>query len=307
MALAVIVQAHQKPEQLRMLLSTLRDPEVRVYLHLDARADLGEMPDDVVVLPRRRSRWGAAELVHVSLDGLRQALADGCDYFTLISGQCFPLRPIREIAEFYAGAPSHVEHWPTHESVHRFHGRDRTDFYSYNVRGRREPAIPRGEHTSHLNWRGKVLNSLLLARGLARRKRVFPAYAEPYTGSAWWNLDTQAAEYVVRFVDQHPDFLAWYEHAWIPDEFFYQSILAGTGYGGEIVNGDLRFIEMTDTYHPRTLTMAHLPQIRPSEALFARKFDIDRDREAPDAVMASHASAAGAGCRAPTPPERLPD
>jgi hypothetical protein len=306
MALAVIVQAHQKPEQLRMLLSTLRDSDVRVYLHIDARADLGEIPDDVVLLPRRRSRWGAAELVDVSLDGLRQGLADGCDYFTLISGQCFPLRPIREIVDFYAAAPSYVEHWPTHDSVHRFHGRDRTNFYSYNLRGRREPAIRWRENTGHINWRGKVLNTLLVARSLVRPKRAFPAYAEPYTGSAWWNLDTQAAEYVVRFVDQHPDFRRWYDHAWIPDEFFYQSILAGTGYPGEVVNGDLRFIEMTDTYHPRTLTMEHLPQMRVSEALFARKFDIDVDRDVLEALMPPDASAAGTGGPARTRPEPRP-
>lgn len=279
MQLAIVVQAHKNPEQVRVLLAALDHPNVRVYLHIDSAADWSIDGTGLELLQRRRSRWGGADIVDVSLDGLRRALADGCDYFTLISGQCFPLRPIAEIVDRFDGAPSYVEHWPTHESVHRFQGRDRTSFYSYNVRGRREIAIPRGESTSHLSHRGRLLNALLRARSAVRPKRTFPDYAKPFTGSAWWNLDRQAAEYAVRFVQDHPDFRPWFDHAWIPDEFFFQSVLAGTGYPGEIVNDDLRFLEFTPDYHPRTLTVEHLPKLRAGDALFARKFDIEVDRE----------------------------
>ena len=84
MKLAAIVQAHQRPEQVRMLLDALRHPQVSVYLHYDKRAPLDETPSEVTLLPRRRSRWGGAEVVDVGLGALRRGLADGCDYFAAL-------------------------------------------------------------------------------------------------------------------------------------------------------------------------------------------------------------------------------
>lgn len=286
MRLAVVVEAHRDPEQVDLLLAALEHPQVTVYLHWDRDAPDFTPATDVVRLPRHRGRWGGAGILDAGLDGLRSALADGCDYFTLISGQDFPLRPMGAIVDFLDGAPSAIEHWPTHTSVHRFHGRDRTDFYSYWVRGKRIPAIPFGEDTSHLNLRGKVLNHALRARTLVRPRRRFPSYAQPYTGVAWWNLTREAAEYVTAFVERHPDFRPWFEDAWIPDEFFMHSILAGSGYRGELVNDSWRYIEHGSGYHPKTLSVDDLGAMLASGKLFARKFDAAVDREVLDQLSA---------------------
>ena len=93
-------------------------------------------------------------------------MADGCEYFVLLSGQDFPLRPIEEILEFAEAADdrSYVESFALPTSRWRFGGRDRTDFYSYDLLGRRETCIPRGEDTSFFNWKGRVLNQALRLR-----------------------------------------------------------------------------------------------------------------------------------------------
>jgi Core-2/I-Branching enzyme len=296
--LACIVLAHRGPEQLAMMLSAMRHPRVRLYLHLDRRARLRPFTRaisergvrELIMLPRHRSRWGGPEAVDAALDGLAAGLADGCGYFTLISGQDFPLRPTEEILAFFerAVSRSYVAHWPIPTPRWRFGGRNRTEFYTYNVLGRRETCIPRDEDLRFLNWKGRALNGLLRLRTASRPPRRFPPYARPFGGWSWWNLSHPAAEHVIRFVNAHPDYRRYHEHTLSPDEIFFHSILLGTPFREthEIVNDSLRFmIWPQGSSHPRTLVSADLPAMIASDKPFARKFDVEVDR-APLAQLA---------------------
>jgi hypothetical protein len=239
---------------------------------------------EVALLPRHATSWASPQLVDAALAGLRRGVADGCDYFLLLSGRDFPLRPAAEIVAFAeaAGSRSYLEHFPLPDPRWRLGGRDRTDFYTYTVRGRRETCIPGGEDTSYLSRRGRLLNRLLRVRGLGKPARRFPSYARPYGGSQWWNLSREAAEHVLAFLERHPGYRRYHEHTLAPDELFFQSILAGTDFAerAEVVDDSLRFMRWpAGESHPRVLTTDDLPTMLESEALFARKFDsgIDAD------------------------------
>ncbi|MFL5902046.1 MAG: beta-1,6-N-acetylglucosaminyltransferase [Solirubrobacterales bacterium] len=289
--MAIVVFAHHKPDQLARLLSVLRHPQVRVYLHLDRQAQVEPFEhafleagvSDVVMLRRYAHRWGSSGIVDATVEGLRRGIEDGCSYFLLISGQDFPLRPVSEIANFVeqAGSRSYVESSPLPMPCWRLGGRDRTDFYSYTILGRRATCIPRGEDTSILNWKGQVLNQLLRARSAFKPRRSFPAYARPYGGSNWLNLSRTAVEYVLRFMDERPDYRRYHEHTLIPSEVFFHSILAVPDFADrvEVVDDDLRFTIWPETSsHPRTLKTDDLPAMEGSGKLFGRKFDEEVDR-----------------------------
>ena len=286
MKLACIVLAHHLPEQLASLLAALRHPQARVYLHIDRRKSMAPFAEAVAesgmagvsVLRRRTTRWGGRALVDVALDGLSRGAADGCHEFGLLMGQDFPLRPIEEILQFAEAADdrSYVESFALPTSRWRFGGRDRTDFYSYDLLGRRETCIPRGQDTSFFNWKGRALNQALRLRTAFKPPRSYPPYVRPFGGSQWWNLSRAAAEYVFRFLDEHPDYLTYHHYTLAPDELFFQSIFLGTGFTGryEVVNDSLRFMAWPGgASHPRTLVSADLPAMLASEKLFARKFD----------------------------------
>lgn len=286
MKLACIVLAHHLPSQLALLLSALRHPQVQVYVHIDRRKSLGpftralEAADisDVVLLPRHKSWWSSPGTLDAALEGLAAGVADGCDYFITISGQDFPLKPIKEIVAIFdrAGPRSYLSYWPVSEFPHRWRGRERTDFYAYTVRGRREVCIPRGEDVGLFNWRGRILNELLRMRTAFKPPRRHPPYVRPFLGSDWWNIPRVAADYVLRFRDEHPDFRRWHEYTYAPGDMFVHSILLGTDFARhhEIVNDRLRFvIRQEGSPHPRTLTTDDTSAILESEKLFARKFD----------------------------------
>lgn len=289
MTLAIVVLAHDVPDQLALMLSALRHPRVRLYLHVDRRVPLAPFTralanagvEGVTLLPRHATTWASMELVEAALEGLTRGVEDDCDYFLLISGRDFPLRPVEEIVGFAeaAGPRSYVEHFPLPDPRWRFEGRERTDFYTYTVRGRRETCIPRGEDTSFLNWKGRLLNEALRLRGAFKGPRRLPPYARPYGGSQWWNLSRPAADAVLGFLDEHPDYRRYHEHTLAPDELFFQSILLGTSLAEEleVVDDSLRFMRWPeDESHPRTLTMDDLSAAGESEALFCRKVECPR-------------------------------
>lgn len=286
MMLACVVFAHREPRQLARLLDALRHPQVRIYLHIDRRASLAPFRhalaeaclDTVTLLQRRASRWGGIEIVDAALDGLARARADGCDYCILLSGQDFPLRSVDQLVAFYEQARerTYVENWPLPTPRWRYDGRYRTDFYSFNVLGRRETCIPRGEDTSSLNLKGRTLNGLLRLRTFNSPPRSFPPYLRPFGGWCWLNLSRSATDYILEYLEEHPAYRRYHEYTCSPDELFFHSILLGTSYADqhEVVNDSLRFaIWPPDASHPRVLTSRDLPALLASEKLFARKFD----------------------------------
>jgi hypothetical protein len=290
MKVAFIVLAHHRPAQLALLLRSLRHPNARTYLHIDRQSRMTRFRSalatsgitDIDLLPRHRHYWGSIGIVDAALDGLQRALIDGCGYFVLLSGQDFPLRPIGETVDFFADSreETYVEYFPLPDSRWAYGGRMRTDFYSYDLFGRRETCFPKGEEPS-LSVRGRILNSLLRAWTAQKPPRRFPSYARPFGGWTWWNLSRTAAKFVLQFVREHPDYRAYHQHALLPDELFFQSILMGTPFGQahRVVNDSLRFmIWPAGKAHPKTLVSQDLPAMRESRHPFARKFDIEIDR-----------------------------
>lgn len=259
--------AHRAPEQAQLLFRALRSDDVRLYLHVDSRVP--EQPFQargVTSLRRYPTRWGGPEIIDAMLNGTSQALADGCDYLTFLTGHGFPLQPIDEIVAFFGSHPqrSYGEFAPLED-------RRRTEFYSYTVRGRREMCIPQGEDTSHLGIKGRALNWALRLRSLPLGPRQHPDYLQPMRGRLWWDLSREAARYFLEFTAAHPDLRRYHEHTWCPDEIFICSILAGSGL--EIANTTLRYYEWGDGARSRSASVQDIPSMLASGALFAQKVD----------------------------------
>jgi hypothetical protein len=212
---------------------------------------------------------------------LRRGLRDGCDYFVLLSGQDLPLQSIDDIVRFFAERrdESYVQHFPLAGSGWAYNGRMRTDFYTYDLLGRRETCFPKGEEPP-LTVKGRILNALLRLWTATKPHRQFPTYLDPVGGSQWWNLSGDAARFIVRFSDEHADYREYHRHTLLPDEIFFQSILLGTSFADThtIVNDPLRFmIWPPNSYHPKPLGAADIPDVLASGQPFARKFDLELD------------------------------
>jgi hypothetical protein len=287
--LGIVVLAYHRPEQLALLLETLRHPQVAIYLHIDSAAEIepfrsalaARAHGELVWVRRHRSRWGSLGIVDAELEGISRAVADRCSYMLVISGEDFPLRPVSEIVEF-AEANQQRSYVQTYELPYEawpLQGRQRTDFYTCRIGSSLFTCVPRGEDTSSMSPARKALNWALRARFMLKPPRRFPSYLRPVGGQQWLNLSPAAAAHVLGFLAEHPDYRPYHAYTACPDEMLIQSILLGTGFAGqhEVINDDLRFLKWTGGDHPKTLQLDDLPGMLDSADLFARKVVAEHD------------------------------
>ena len=266
---AFIIAAHKRPDLLARLVSALGDAPVSI--HVDARS--GVFPDvaafasarpNVALLPRHACRWGLFGIVRASLEGLRWFLGTEADYALMITGQCYPIKPLGWLQA----------------KLRSLEGRSAIEF----------SAFPKAEWSGHDAGGYRRIDRFyfkspdrLRPRTLKLWTRRPPYGLHPYGGSAYWCLSRAAARYVMDYIGSHPKVLTFFKTTFVPDELIFQTILGNSPLADMLEN---ELIHYTDWSHgaasPKTLTSADLPALARSDAWFARKFDTLADLDAVD-------------------------
>ena len=252
MTVAFVVSAYKNPLLLRRLVDALDGR--RCAVHVDAKVEAAPFVaalsgrSDVAFLPRHACHWGLIGHVEASLEGLRWFLRTGLDHVVLLTGQCYPLRPIGEFEDWLAelGDRSVISHDAFPHPRWRNGGWDRI--------GR-----------THLRFAGRAWHLRLIPRRL-------PLGWHPYGGSSYWCLSRAAAQYVVDLVDARPELVSFFRRVWIPDEIFFQSVLANSPLRDTLVDDDIHHIEWV-AHQPSPQIIRDPAAALASGKWFARKFD----------------------------------
>ena len=246
--IAYIVSAYRLPGQLERLLRRLAAPGVSFAVHVDRktrRAVYEEMVErtedlEVVFLPRHRSHWGGFGHVRATVKGIDHLFENRVpfDYAVLLTGQDYPLRSPRAIADFLGAAAgrSFMNHWPL-------------------------PYAPWGD-------RG----------GLDR--------IEDWHVITYWCFARTLVEHVQRFVRANPEYVRFFEHVFVPDELFFQTIVMNSPLRDSVENDNLRYLDWSREPAPAVLGRDDLPALLSSSKLYARKFDETIDSEVLDMLDA---------------------
>lgn len=301
---AYLVLAHHRPAQVRRLVDALRAEGTGFYVHVDASArdDFSrhfQGQDDVVLVPRVAVRYKAFSMVAATLTLLRTARAGSYDYYTLLSGDDYPIKSNGHIAEVLDRSRSqYLAFWrladrPSWQHKVRYH---------YPV-----------EWISIRDYHRAVLRRVFWA-AFVRARRFFPRRRhpvglEPYGGSQWWSLTGDCVDHVLAFVDAHPEFVRFHRTTESPDEMFFQTIVLNSPFAASVHGVDryerwrrevepwravpipeekarmipddelnLRYIDWSGEITglretPAVLVDDDLPALRASSCLLARKFD----------------------------------
>jgi hypothetical protein len=257
---AYIVSAYKLPRQLERLLRRLAAPGASFAVHVDRktrRSVYDEMVArtsdlDVTFLPRHVSHWGGFGHVLATLKGIDFFVGEGppFDYAVLLTGQDYPLRSPAAITEFLEDARggSFMNNWPL-------------PFAPWGKAG----GLDRIEY-----WHLITYRRLHLALPLRRR---LPLGLVPYGGGAYWCLTREMVEYVHGFVHANPSYVKFFEHVFVPDELFFQTIVMNSPLRDSIENENLRYLDWSREPAPAVLGVDDFPALATSHKLFARKFD----------------------------------
>ena len=278
MRIAHLITFHKNPAQVERLLKALAHEEADFYLHLDKNVDMKEFAY-LAQLPRVRFtrtriavRWASYRFTEALLECTREILASGqaYDFINLLSGQDYPIKPVKTIHRFFS---RHVG----------------CSFFSFEREGSLwwSHSINRVEkyHTTYYNFKGQYRLQNLINQLLPKRRFPLPYTLYGGPDGSWWTMGADCAAYLVAFMDAHPE-LRWFSRfTWGSDEFLLATILLNSPLKDRIINDNYRYIDWSDGgANPKVLTVDDVPKMAQSHELFARKFDTARDAEVLDLI-----------------------
>jgi hypothetical protein len=270
LSLAYIVLAHEGAEQIAGLVRTLveADPTANVVVHYDRNASKSQFSalrqalqdhDRVwLVEDRARCGWGQFGLVDGVVRALRVLRAHkiDCDYVYLLSGSCMPTKPLASLKAF----------------LDQNRGLEFIEVNSpdWIVSGLREE---RYEYRHWFSFRTEHLlfeSSYRTQRAL-RLKRRLPKRLSPRFGSQWWCLTYATCNSILEFIDANPRAYRFFKTTWIPDELFFQTMVASIVPAARIYNRSLTLFKFTWKGRPLTFFDDHLDLVPRLPHFFARK------------------------------------
>ena len=267
--IAHLLLVHKSPKQVARLTKILvSHPNATVFIHVDAKLNIVPFTTELsgirrvhFLIERTTINWGGYSMVEATLSLLKMAFyTDDFQYFNLLSGEDYLLRPVSDVHHFFAShsGKSFVEFrmqgdpwWESAQS--RF-----TKYYLTDVNLPGNFAI------------GKLTNFLLPPRK--------PLHHIALVGrSQWMTLYRNHVRFIIEQAISSRKLIKFFKYSWAPDEFFFQSILYNSPYRGELINDNLRYIVWEEgKASPKTMTLQDIPTLMQSDKLFARKFDESR-------------------------------
>lgn len=286
---AYIIMAHKNPGQLYRLIDRLNDGASEFFIHIDKTAAFApfeivkELGTTIIhFVDRADSKWGGFGSVQASLNGLKAVKNSQkkFDRILLLSGQDYPIKSNQYINNFFSNSPHTVfiDYFPIPNYL-KWPGSDNGGLYRVY------------KYYFGLKWYqlfcSKSLN--LLSTYIPFLKRKIPNEMKPFAGSQWWSVDGYALDYILDYDEKHPEYRAFHQHTFVPDELYVQMIVANAtdeNLVKSIVNSNKRFIIWADEHaaHPNLLGKNDFEAILNSDDLFARKFDENADAEILDLI-----------------------
>ena len=301
MRIAFLILAHKNPDQLKRLVSVLLNVNSKVFIHIDSKSDVNAFHkamqelnnQNIVFVKSRNTKWSTISVTEARIDLLKESISISDwvpDYIVMLSGQTYPIKPLTELFAFLEKneGVSFIEHFSLPcKILGENSGMDRINCYSYSIGNRLITYFPRGFKTT-FNIRGKIINIIMSVFHVFKPKRKFPSYIKPFYGIDWWVITKDAVEYILDFINAHPDYHKYNRHTKQTCEIYFPSILAGADFKGKLVNNSLHFMlwESQGSGHTANLTENNFNQIIKSDAFFARKFDICENKDVLDRIDA---------------------
>jgi hypothetical protein len=301
MNLAFIITAYKYPEQLIRLVSRLYEPNRHFFVHVDKKTspEIFETMiqglnrfSNVHFLNRHVYHWGSFGIVQTTIDAINK-LAERqleYDYVVYMTGQCYPIKPNLFMDDFLDKhkRTSFIEYSPFPSvklggQAWRYGGYDRIEHWHFHSLGTNLKARLRSIQNlryDHPYWMIRLLANVVFP------KRTFPHSLHPYGGEGTWCLHRTHIDYIRRFMCERPDFAKFFKFVNIPDEIFFQTILANSSFTNDLINQKLHFIKWPTkpSSHPLILRLEDFDNLATSPALFARKFDATVDEQILDHI-----------------------
>jgi Core-2/I-Branching enzyme len=156
-------------------------------------------------------------MIEATLSLLDNARLSGTfDRFVLLSGSCYPVKPLASLEAAFAGDSQ--REWISLTRITR----QSSLYTSVGRHWRMAPLLRNSALDSKVR---AVYSKISKAMG---RDFAHEIGLTPYFGSQWWGLTEPCVTSILQFVRDHPDFARAYRTVYAPDEHLFQTIVANS-------------------------------------------------------------------------------
>jgi hypothetical protein len=270
-----IILAHDNPREVRCLVNILTQAGHKVVVHFDAKSakeqilDVfaleAEKPNQVRVISKVPCVWGEWSLVEAVITALQvfDQMSDKPHYIHLMSASDIPIRPINDLQEF-------LRRNPEKDFIECCDITNQTW-----VKG--GLSIERLEFYFPVNFRTKrsTFDLFVYLQRKFKIKRKIPLGLIPHMGSQWWTLRWSTCKKILNYISENPRLIRYFRSTWIPDESFFQTVIAKLIPRSEIANLQLMLHHLTPYGRPYVAYRDHIPVIRKLPHFFIRKVSLN--------------------------------
>jgi len=276
-AYLIMVHSLETVRGVDRILHRLYHPKHTFVIHLDLNADsraqrllknISEKYDptqtNIKIISTQKNHWGGISLIQTLLDLISTAIKTNrqWDFAINLSGKCYPIK-----------TPQQIERRLSKYKGHNFLNTDGTDGFFF------EPKLERVDLMFVETDDGVVTLSKYYYEQRFYPPKLIPSREYIRHGSQWVTLSREFCQFLITDI-KAKHFLVFFSTTRFADEMYLQTIAWNTKFNETTFKRPRRDITMRFVWwgpyrsHPETLTVAHLPYMMSSNALFARKFNV---------------------------------
>ena len=256
MKIAYLITAYTNFDHLKRLVSALNDDNVAFFIHIDKKSTMPNTLhefDNVVFIKREDVWWGGWSFQDAIIRLIRDAFSNGFDYYVLLSGNDYPIRPNSFL---YNKLSTGDEFISMNKGFDLEKPEDRLKYYYFDCFDRR-------------NFRSVKTVFFYLMEKTSRlffQKKSYP-FQQIYYGPSWWALSHDCLKFVLDQIDNNKDYIRFYKTCWAPDESFFQTIIGNSSFFNKCKT-NLTYVDWSSVPYPAWIGQNHIE-------LFKKQIEFD--------------------------------
>jgi hypothetical protein len=277
MKIAILIQCHKNPKQINQMMKAMRHPAITFFVHVDRKSSIGDellRDADVVLLPdeeRVDVQWAKISQIDATLHLLKYARSRGdYDLFWLCSGQDFPIKSAAYIVDW-------LDIHKNHDFLETFPSKNNGLDHENNYDKRNAIYFPDWMLGKEA-W--KRLTKRIYTEMTGGYNRTFSLFRRKpidgmrfFFGSQWICLTCKTLNWMIEYMEDHPEYYQYFKNCNCPDESFFQTLVMNSPYAEQRMDY-LHYLEWpTGKSNPKVLTIEDYQKLVDSDKLMARKFD----------------------------------